>query len=153
MSASKRIARVLHIAGKLLIAAPLEEALDSVAVWSILKNEPNAIAWLWDRSGTEEFIKGGTQHFELAMKIAKKHKLSDTYEGLESKAEEMLDGEAVRGYYFPKENKIAVYPILSGRRYTEAKDDSIYRIVSQKLGANSKTTGIAIQDEYYIPNY
>ena len=153
MSTAKRIARILNIAGKLLIAAPLEESLDTVKVWNIMKQDPGATAWLWDRDGTGEFIKGGTQHFELAMKIAKKHKLSDTYEGLESKAEEMLDGESVRGYYFPKENKIAVYPILSGRRYTEAKDDSVYRTVAKKLGANSKTTGIAIQDEYYIPAY
>lgn len=153
MFRSQRLSRILKIAGKLLIAAPLEESLDTVTVWNIMKKDPGSTAWLWDRNGTGDFVKGGTQHFELAMEIVKKHKLSDTYEGLEEKAMELLDGSSVRGYFFPKENKIAVYPIKHGSRYVEAKDDSIYRTVAKKLESNAKTTGIAIQDEYYIPSY
>jgi len=140
--------RRIRIALQLLIAAPLDEEKSSVQVYDMLKKEPKVIAWLWDRSGTGDFVKGGKQHFNLAEKIVKKHKLGKDYLEQEEKAEEIADS-SVRGYYFPESNQIAIYPIKRGSRYAEPRSD-VFSIVSQKLGGNTKTNGIAIQDEYYV---
>jgi len=146
--------RRIRIALQLLTAAPLDKEMSSMKVYNILKSEANVLIWLWDRSGTGDFESSKQQHFDLALKIAKKHKLGKNYVEQEESASEIVD-RSVRGYYFPKSNQIAIYPIKVGRRYMEPKED-VLKLVSSKLNSQMNVkiepnlTGIAIQDEYNI---
>jgi hypothetical protein len=143
-----------NITGKrIIIAAPLDRELSSEDVYDILKSDSGSVAWLWDKRITQDFVEGGKHHFALAEKIVKKHKLAKNYEEQEEKAEEIVDN-AIRGYFFPKTNQIAIYPIKSGSRYIEPKGDTLSFVI-QKLGGkvNSKTKGISILDEYYANEF
>jgi len=153
-SEEEALQHLSDITGKrIIIAAPLDKELSSVDVYDILKQDSGSVAWMWDKKVTQDFVKGEKHHFSLAEKIVKKHKLAKNYEEQEEKAEEIVDN-SIRGYFFPKTNQIAIYPIKSGSRYIEPKGDTLSFVI-QKLGGkvNAKTKGISILDEYYANEF
>ena len=150
-SSEEALQHLSDLTGKrIIIAASLDKELSSVEVYKMLQKDTKVIAWLWDKNNTDDFVKGGKNHFSLAEKIVKKNNLAKGSKEQEEKAEDIADS-AVRGYYFPSSNEIAIYPIKSGFRYIDPKSD-ILNLISNKLGGNAKRNikGIAIQDAYYV---
>jgi len=134
---------------RIIIATPLDQELSSTEVYNIYNKDSGTIAWLWDKSGSGKFLKGGKKHFNLAEKTVKKEDLPKDDDDKYDFINEIVE-KSIRGYFFPETNQIAIYPFKSGFRYIDP-EESIFKEVVRKLGkrVNKETQGIAIQDVYY----